>query len=70
MRIPYLASVFLILVTSASQHAPEEATAEPKLLTWSEQIAVREEWVAKRHQMLLPMMRRHKIDMCEVDPVF
>lgn len=34
-----------------------------ELLPWSEQIAVREQWLAKRHQLLLPMMRRHDVAM-------
>lgn len=33
------------------------------LLPWSQQIAVREQWLVKRHEMLLPMMRRHGIGM-------
>ena len=33
------------------------------LLPWSEQMAVREGWLRTRHEMLLPMMRRHGIDM-------
>ena len=35
----------------------------PKLLPWSQQIAVREGWLVKRHAMLLDMMRRHHVDM-------
>lgn len=35
----------------------------PKLLPWSQQIAVRETWLEKRHQMILPMMRHNGIDM-------
>jgi len=35
----------------------------PQLLPWSQQIAVRERWLVKRHAMLLDMMRRHNIDM-------
>src|SRR5215467_7900888 len=35
----------------------------PRLLPWSQQIAVREQWLEKRHGMLLDMMRRHGIDM-------
>jgi Xaa-Pro dipeptidase len=35
----------------------------PKLLPWSQQIAVREGWLVKRHALLLDMMRRHKVDM-------
>jgi Xaa-Pro aminopeptidase len=33
------------------------------LLSWSEQIRVRESWLEQRHAMLLPMMRRHNIGM-------
>ena len=33
------------------------------LLPWSQQITVREQWLVKRHAMLLPMMRRHGIGM-------
>lgn len=33
------------------------------LLPWSQQIAVREQWLVQRHAMLLPMMRRHGIGM-------
>jgi Xaa-Pro aminopeptidase len=46
---------------SQTQKAPE---ALPKLLTVREQQAVRESWLKKRlDTMLLPMMRRNKIDM-------
>lgn len=34
-----------------------------KLLTWSEQIDVREEWLHKKHELLLPMMREHNVGM-------
>jgi Xaa-Pro aminopeptidase len=34
-----------------------------ELLPWSAQIAVREQWLAKRHELLLPMMRRHGVAM-------
>ncbi|MSR03017.1 MAG: M24 family metallopeptidase [Gemmatimonadetes bacterium] len=30
---------------------------------WSAQLATRESWLAKRHEMLLPMMRRHGVAM-------
>jgi Xaa-Pro dipeptidase len=39
------------------------ANETPRLLPWSQQIATREAWLETRHQMLLPMMRRHRIDM-------
>ncbi|PTL81725.1 M24 family metallopeptidase [Vitiosangium sp. GDMCC 1.1324] len=35
----------------------------PRLLSWSEQLAVREGWLAKRHELLLPMMRHHGVGM-------
>ena len=35
----------------------------PQLLPWSQQLAVREQWLSKRHEMILPMMRAHQIDM-------
>lgn len=34
-----------------------------ELIDWSAQMAVRDGWLTKRHEMLLPMMRRHGIDM-------
>lgn len=52
----------MLFLAPAEPRAQDE-TRPPRLLTWSEQITVREEWLAKRHQMLLPMMRRHGIDM-------
>jgi Xaa-Pro dipeptidase len=33
------------------------------LLPWSQQITIREGWLKQRHEMLLPMMRRHSIGM-------
>lgn len=40
-----------------------QSVETPTLLPWSKQIAVREEWLAKRYEMLLPMMRRHNVGM-------
>lgn len=34
-----------------------------RLLPWSRQIAVREQWLATRHARLLPMMRAHDVGM-------
>jgi Xaa-Pro dipeptidase len=34
-----------------------------QLRPWSEQIAIREQWLATRHTLLLPMMRRHGVAM-------
>ena len=50
---------FAFVASSVAQKAP----LMPKVLPWSQQIAVREQWLAKRHQMILPMMRKHGIDM-------
>lgn len=36
--------------------------APPRLLPLSQQIAIREDWLARRHAALLPMMRRHDLD--------
>lgn len=48
-------------VSTASFAAPASDTI--KLPTWSQQIALREGWLAKRHALILDMMRRHNIDM-------
>lgn len=60
-------------VASASGTAPRAAasvdraarprTADRRILPWSEQIALRETWLARRHELLLPMMRRHNVAM-------
>lgn len=43
--------------------SPVRVPEADSLLPWSQQIAIREQWLAKRHEMLLPMMRRHGIGM-------
>ena len=47
----------------ASARASLRVPEADALLPWSEQIAVREGWLTTRHEMLLPMMRRHGIGM-------
>jgi len=37
--------------------------ATPKLPSWSQQLEIREQWLSKRHAMLLEMMRRHDVQM-------
>ena len=67
--IRFLPVVFTVLVLSGC--APDSLGTPggpldndvPTLLTWSEQTAVRDAWLTKRHDMLLPMMRRHGIGM-------
>ena len=51
----------LLLCTLALAQTPTRTPAP--LLPWSQQIALREQWLAKRHQMILPMMRAHAIEM-------
>ena len=55
--------VVAILVVSVLYASPAWAQPEPVLLSWSEQMAVREGWLEERYEMLLPMMRRHGIGM-------
>lgn len=56
--------IFALCCLSLAAFAQRKTNdAPPKLLPWSQQIAVREQWIAKRHAMLLDMMRRHGIDM-------
>ena len=43
--------------------APVRSPEMPTLPPWSQQIAIREGWLNKRHGMLLDMMRRHDIQM-------
>ncbi len=42
---------------------PYRVPQADSLLPWSQQIAVREAWLVKKHALLLPMMRRHNIAM-------
>lgn len=49
----------LTIAAAAQKSSPKS----PMLLSWSQQIAVREQWLVERHQMILPMMREQGIDM-------
>ncbi|MCC6432147.1 MAG: hypothetical protein IT354_14655, partial [Gemmatimonadaceae bacterium] len=56
--------------TLAAQTRPAARTSRPyrvpqadSLLPWSQQIAVRESWLTKKHALLLPMMRRYNLGM-------
>lgn len=55
----FLLSCVLTVAAVAQSSSPKS----PVLLSWSQQIAVREQWLAKRHEMILPMMRQYGIDM-------
>lgn len=49
--------------TSLTQGRRFTVESARDLLPWSAQIAVREQWLAKRHELLLGMMRRHDVAM-------
>lgn len=61
----FFACLFLCAgITFAQNKSGEKIPAMPKLLSQREQIRVRSQWLAKRlDTMLLPMMRRHKVDV-------
>ena len=61
MRLRLLCLLCCLLIFSPA--IAQKAGKTPKLLPWSQQIAIREQWLAKRHDMILPMMREHGIDM-------
>src|SRR5437764_12334069 len=53
-----------LLLLLACAHAPASGPANgPRALPSSRQIAMREQWLTKRHALLLEMMRRHGIAM-------
>src|SRR3569833_3166707 len=58
-RVVLLGSLLPLLVL----HAVSQTANTVHLPTWSQQIAIREGWLAKRHGIILDMMRRHQIDM-------
>jgi len=59
MRIRVIVLLFVLSFQAAAQK-PQKA---PQLLPWSQQIAVREQWLFQRHEMILPMMRKFGINM-------
>lgn len=59
-------ALVLTLALCACAHAPPATTTEPSgfvALPWSQQIALRESWLEKRHGLLLAMMKKHGIGM-------
>ena len=74
-RLTTAASVALLAVAEGcGPRAPRAVAPTPivasapaappgALLPWSQQITIREGWLAKRHELILPMMRRHAIGM-------
>ncbi len=65
MRPLHLPLLVAALLTAGfrTTHAQKPDATSPPLLTWSQQLAIREGWLAERHAALLPMMRRHGIAM-------
>ncbi len=69
MPTRHLALCLLLPLAALAQDRPVRRTVParapqmPTLPTWSQQIAIREGWLDKRHGMLLDMMRRHDIQM-------
>ncbi|NOT47195.1 MAG: hypothetical protein HOP17_05530, partial [Acidobacteria bacterium] len=57
--------ILLLVMSSFSQNRSNEPIPQmPKLLTQREQADVREQWLKKRlGSLLLPMMKRHGIEM-------
>src|SRR5690242_7937784 len=62
-----LRALLPVLVLAGCAHAPAPAPAPAvdrrALPTWSEQIRIREDWLTRRHALLLEMMRRHDVGM-------
>src|SRR5215475_1433529 len=61
MRSRIILLSFCVLTLPAL--AQKSTNKSPALLPWSQQLTVREQWLAKRHEMILPIMREHGIDM-------
>ncbi|HZW89163.1 MAG TPA: Xaa-Pro aminopeptidase, partial [Myxococcaceae bacterium] len=61
-----LASLLLLLVCACA-HTPGPSPTPPversALPSWTEQIHIREDWLTRRHALLLEMMRRHGVGM-------
>ena len=66
---PIVTSWLAVCVSLTSACAPRDTSDaaggsyEFDLPNWSEQVALREAWLERRHEMLLPMMRQYDIDM-------
>ena len=54
----------MLIGAAATQKSKQKNLPKaPELLPWSHRTAVREQWLVKRHAMLLDMMRRNHVDM-------
>jgi len=52
----------LLSISILAAQAPLPTKDSPRLPAWSRQIEIREQWLEKRHAMLLEMMRRRGVD--------
>ena len=63
MNLQRRLSIALLLILSLGIAANASELQTPKLLPWSQQIAMRESWLPKRYDMLAQMMRSRGIGM-------
>jgi Xaa-Pro aminopeptidase len=58
-------SLLCLLVLGCNFHVAGQVSSRDNfgLLPWSQQISVREQWLEKHHQLILPMMRKQGVDM-------
>lgn len=63
MRMSWFALAVSLLFSSAAVASDTSVPETITLPSWSQQISLREQWLEKRHALILDMMRRHKIDM-------
>ncbi|AKJ00264.1 Xaa-Pro aminopeptidase [Archangium gephyra] len=62
-RRAVLTCLLALNVACATARPVSSGAESPRLLSWSQQLDVREAWLKKRHEMLLPMMRQHGVGM-------
>ncbi|MBA3853250.1 MAG: Xaa-Pro aminopeptidase [Gemmatimonas sp.] len=71
-QLAFAALLLPLIAVAQPAAAQTNATAQGRrftvesareLLPWSAQLQVREQWLVKRHALLLPMMRRHDVAM-------
>ncbi|RPI03595.1 MAG: hypothetical protein EHM71_14455, partial [Zetaproteobacteria bacterium] len=58
-----IAFLLLLAASAAAQPSAQPPAPPAPPLPMARQIAVREGWLARRYEMLLPMMRTHGIGM-------
>ena len=64
MRLAALAALPLLACACAHPSgAPPQGADRSALPPWGEQLRIREDWLARRHALLLDMMRRHGVGM-------